>query len=90
MTMTREDTMAPSPNLVAQVNRLERTKVTWQMTAEELAKVYAVHVGSYGAAGGWIYSARHRPLAHGWTAYARRLRTCGIIVPGKGINWGKA
>jgi hypothetical protein len=82
--------MAPSPSLRAEVARLERRYGTWQMTPVQLAKVYAVHVGHYGAAGGWIYDQHHRPIAQGWSAYAQRLVARRRIVPGKGINWRRS
>jgi hypothetical protein len=85
--MCRADTTAPSPSLRREVASLERRMGTWEMSPVELAKVYAVHVGHYGAAGGWIYSASHKPLAQGWAAYADRLVQRRVIVPGRGINW---
>lgn len=62
-------------------------KATWQMTAPELARVVADHLGWTGRKGGWIYNAAGRPIAHGWTELASIMTTRGWITVGTGINW---
>jgi hypothetical protein len=62
-------------------------KATWQMSATELARVWADHFGYEGRPGGWIYDPRGRPVAHGWDEFTARLQRRGFIVRGQGINW---
>lgn len=69
-------------------------KLTSQMTAIELAKVFAAHHGYFGDHGGWIYREQHtlgrptgRPVTQGWAAFARLLEARGFIRVGAGIDW---
>ena len=73
-----------------EVARLERTKPTSQMTAEELAKVWAANRGYYSQEGGWIYSSDGTPVIQGWHAFARRLINHGDIRVGTGLNWRRS
>lgn len=69
---------------------MARRKLTSQMTAIELAKVFAEHHGYFGAQGGWIYRAQHlggRPVCQGWELFAKMLQRRGFIRPGRGIDW---
>jgi hypothetical protein len=70
-------------------------KLTSQMTAVELAKVFADHHGYFGAHGGWIYRERHtingrrtgQPVCQGGVSFARLLEQRCLIRPGRGIDW---
>jgi hypothetical protein len=83
----RGDNPQMSQSHVNEVARLMRTKATWQMTAEELAKIYGAQRGYSSREGGWIYNAAGRPVVQGWSAFADRLAARGRIRVGKGINW---
>jgi len=79
----------PSVTSTATYQRLLRTKHTNQMTAEELARVFAGHYGWGTRAGGWVYDERGRPVVQGWTGLARELERRGWIKPGAGMNWSR-
>lgn len=63
------------------------SKGTWEMTAEELAKVWAEHFGYTGHAGGWIHRPDGTPVCQGWTALAEILTRRGWIRVTYGIDW---
>jgi hypothetical protein len=69
--------------------RIPKTKVTWRMTREELARVWADHHGIHAHVngGGWLYTKDDRPYVQGWDALGERLELAGIITVGKGISW---
>jgi hypothetical protein len=80
-------TLAPSLTQVRTVRSILRNKATWNMTAEELARVIADHQGWASSEGGWIYGRSGRPIVQGWTGLARRLQDARVIIPGTGIDW---
>jgi hypothetical protein len=59
--------------------RRAKPKPLYEPTPEDAAKLVAKHLGAYGKTGGWIYDKNDRPMYHGWSAYAERLRHSGII-----------
>jgi hypothetical protein len=79
-----------SKSHAASVARLLRTKATSQMTAEELAKVWAAQRGFYSQEGGWVYDPSGEPVKQGWYAFAHYLAFLGHIKVGRGINWAKS
>lgn len=76
-------------------------KATSDMTAVELAKVWAAQFGYSGNHGGWIgymddrkpYTVAGRteyqwvPVAHGWATFAKVLEARKLIQVGVGVNW---
>lgn len=69
------------------IKSLLRRKATWEMDAEELARVVADHQGWEGRDGGWIYTTSGKPIVQGWSRLADRLVARHVIVVGKGVNW---
>lgn len=69
--------------------RFPKTKGTWSMNREELARVVANEIGvhAHRHGGGWLYDLDERPVVQGWSAYADRLERGGAIVVGRGIVW---
>lgn len=67
---------------------VRKTVLTSEMTAVELARVWAEHMG-YGIRVGsnWIYSPSDRPICSGWVEFAALLEAAGYIAPGKGVDW---
>lgn len=88
-TTTRRNsgTLVPSATQLRTVRSILRRKATWQMDAEELARVVADHQGWISSEGGWIYTQTGSPIIQGWTGLARRLSDRRVIVIGKGVNW---
>lgn len=65
-------------------------KGTWQMSAVDLARVFARHFGWTGRPGGWIYTTDGRPICQGWDNLAEALTSRGWIRVGAGVDWRAA
>jgi hypothetical protein len=67
------------------------TVLTSQMTAVELARVFADHYG-YGVRprSNWIYDKLGRPVEDGWVSFASYLERLGYIKVGVGVLWRAA
>lgn len=66
-----------------------RNVLTSQMTAVELARVFADHHG-YEVRWNWIYDSKSTPVACGWGEFARILQRFGYIEVGLGVHWRRA
>lgn len=62
-----------------------KTKPTYQMSAVELARVWAHHHGLYASRSGWIRKGSD-PITQGYADLARHLTRAGVILTG-GIDW---
>ena len=66
-----------------------RQVATWDMTSEELARVWAEQHGVTAAAGGWLSAARG-PLCQGWDTLTASLAALGITTEGQGVDWRRS
>lgn len=66
--------------------RYPKGKHTAQMTADELARVWAHENGLYASRGGWLYDGQ-TPVVQGYLELARILTRARVIEEGVGIHW---